>query len=51
MPTTYLACVFFFQFEQTLLVTESGCDILTKRNTGRPWFLDQLEKIEAKDKS
>lgn len=31
------------QFEQTLLVTESGCDILTKRQTneGRPWFLDR----------
>ncbi|VDP14995.1 unnamed protein product [Onchocerca flexuosa] len=32
------------QFEQTLLVTESGCDVLTARNTGRPWFMDQLEK-------
>ncbi|VDK73079.1 unnamed protein product [Onchocerca ochengi] len=32
------------QFEQTLLVTESGCDVLTARSTGRPWFMDQLEK-------
>lgn len=32
------------QFEQTLLVTESGCEVLTARNTGRPWFMDQLEK-------
>ncbi|EJW77735.1 methionine aminopeptidase [Wuchereria bancrofti] len=32
------------QFEQTLLVTDSGCDVLTARNTGRPWFMDQLEK-------
>lgn len=31
------------QFEQTLLVTENGCDILTKRRTndGRPWFMDR----------
>ncbi|KAI4475277.1 hypothetical protein M0802_003164 [Mischocyttarus mexicanus] len=31
------------QFEQTLLVTEKGCDILTKRltNDGKPWFMDQ----------
>ncbi|XP_043482506.1 methionine aminopeptidase 1 [Leptopilina heterotoma] len=30
------------QFEQTLLVTETGCDILTKRRTtdGKPWFMD-----------
>ncbi|XP_076618389.1 methionine aminopeptidase 1 [Colletes latitarsis] len=30
------------QFEQTLLVTETGCDILTKRltNNGKPWFMD-----------
>ncbi|XP_014599270.1 PREDICTED: methionine aminopeptidase 1 [Polistes canadensis] len=30
------------QFEQTLLVTEKGCDILTKRltNDGKPWFMD-----------
>jgi methionyl aminopeptidase len=32
------------QFEQTLLITENGCDILTKRASGRPWFMDQLEK-------
>ncbi|XP_008559022.1 methionine aminopeptidase 1 [Microplitis demolitor] len=33
------------QFEQTLLVTDTGCDILTKRRTndGRPWFFDQLK--------
>ncbi|XP_011640741.1 methionine aminopeptidase 1, partial [Pogonomyrmex barbatus] len=32
------------QFEHTLLVTETGCDILTKRHTndGRPWFTDHL---------
>lgn len=30
------------QFEHTLLVTETGCDILTKRleNDGKPWFMD-----------
>lgn len=32
------------QFENTLLVTETGCDILTKRlaNNGRPWFMEHL---------
>lgn len=32
------------QFEQTLLVTDTGCEILTKRRTndGNPWFLDQM---------
>ncbi|KAM7362655.1 methionine aminopeptidase 1 [Cochliomyia hominivorax] len=32
------------QFEQTLLVTDTGCDILTKRreNNGQPWFMDKL---------
>lgn len=31
------------QFEHTLLVTETGCDILTKRRTndGKPWFMDK----------
>ena len=31
------------QFEHTLLVTETGCDILTKRFThdGKPWFMDR----------
>ncbi|CAJ0933260.1 unnamed protein product, partial [Mesorhabditis belari] len=29
------------QFEQTLLVTENGCDILTARSTGQPWFMEQ----------
>ncbi|CAK9816205.1 Methionine aminopeptidase 1 [Anthophora quadrimaculata] len=31
------------QFEHTLLVTETGCDILTKRltNDGKPWFMDR----------
>lgn len=30
------------QFEQTLLVTETGCDILTVRRErdGQPWFMD-----------
>lgn len=32
------------QFEQTLLVTETGCDILTKRRTkdGLPHFMDKM---------
>lgn len=32
------------QFEQTLLVTDSGCEILTRRRTndGQPWFMDTL---------
>lgn len=32
------------QFEQTLLVTDNGCDILTKRreNNGQPWFMDKM---------
>ena len=32
------------QFENTLLVTESGVEILTRRRTndGRPWFMDKL---------
>lgn len=35
---------FSAQFEQTLLVTETGCEILTKRQTndGNPWFMDSL---------
>lgn len=35
------------QFEQTLLVTETGCEILTGRpdNDGRPHFMDQLEAM------
>lgn len=34
------------QFEHTLIVTETGCDVLTARQDkdGRPHFLDQLEK-------
>ncbi|KAH7719343.1 Protein MAP-1 [Aphelenchoides avenae] len=32
------------QFEQTLLVTETGCEILTERASKRPWFMDQLEQ-------
>lgn len=28
------------QFEHTFLVTDTGCDILTQRSSGRPWFLD-----------
>lgn len=33
------------QFEQTFLVTETGCEILTRRRNsdGRPYFMDQLE--------
>lgn len=32
------------QFEQTLLVTDDGCEILTKRpdKNGQPWFMDQM---------
>uniref|UniRef100_A0A5S6R6A4 Methionine aminopeptidase n=1 Tax=Trichuris muris TaxID=70415 RepID=A0A5S6R6A4_TRIMR len=32
------------QFEQTLLVTDTGCDILTARPThdGKPWFMDNI---------
>lgn len=32
------------QFEQTLLVTETGCDILTKRleRNGQPHFMDKM---------
>ncbi|CAI4227180.1 unnamed protein product [Auanema sp. JU1783] len=30
------------QFEQTLLVTDTGCEILTARETGQPWFMDQI---------
>lgn len=32
------------QFEQTLLVTDSGCEILTARrqNNGQPWFMDGI---------
>jgi len=31
------------QFEQTLLVTDTGCEILTRRreNNGQPWFMDK----------
>lgn len=31
------------QFEQTLLVTETGCEILTRRRdkNGQPWFMDK----------
>lgn len=31
------------QFEQTMVVTETGVDILTKRKGGRPYFMDQLD--------
>ncbi|RWS21659.1 methionine aminopeptidase 1-like protein, partial [Leptotrombidium deliense] len=33
------------QFEQTLLVTDNGCEILTRRraNNGQPYFMDSLE--------
>lgn len=33
------------QFEQTLLVTPTGCEVLTERAAGRPWFMDQLEQL------
>ncbi len=28
------------QFEHTFLVTDTGCDTLTARSSGQPWFLD-----------
>lgn len=34
------------QFEQTLLVTENGCEVLTARQSGQPWFKEQLLKQE-----
>uniref|UniRef100_A0A8R1DGP6 Peptidase_M24 domain-containing protein n=1 Tax=Caenorhabditis japonica TaxID=281687 RepID=A0A8R1DGP6_CAEJA len=30
------------QFEQTLLVTDTGCEILTAREDGLPLFIDQI---------
>ncbi|KAL3071917.1 hypothetical protein niasHT_039742 [Heterodera trifolii] len=42
------------QFEHTLLVTETGCDVLTERSVGRaarPWFRDQLEQLGYNRKS
>jgi methionyl aminopeptidase len=32
------------QFEHTLLVTDTGCEILTQRRdkNGQPWFMDKL---------
>jgi methionyl aminopeptidase len=32
------------QFENTLLVTETGCEILTRprMNDGKPWFMNKL---------
>ncbi|KAK0423481.1 hypothetical protein QR680_008167 [Steinernema hermaphroditum] len=30
------------QFEHTLLVTETGCEVLTQRSSGQPWFMDNL---------
>ncbi len=32
------------QFEQTLLVTDTGCEILTVRrnDNGQPWFMDKM---------
>jgi len=32
------------QFEQTLLVTDTGCEILTVRrnSNGQPWFMDKM---------
>lgn len=34
------------QFEHTLLVTDTGVDILTKRENGIPHFIDQLERLD-----
>ena len=35
------------QFEQTMIVTETGVDILSKRTSGsgRPYFMDQLDGV------
>ncbi len=30
------------QFEHTLLVTDTGCEILTERASKQPWFMDQM---------
>lgn len=30
------------QFEQTLLITDTGCEVLTKRASGQPHFMDQM---------
>lgn len=32
------------QFEHTLLVTDNGCEILTRRRNenGTPWFMDNI---------
>jgi len=37
------------QFEQTLLVTETGCEILTirRQNGGQPWFMDSLKEVNG----
>ncbi|CAI5449054.1 unnamed protein product [Caenorhabditis angaria] len=32
------------QFEQTLIITETGCEILTDRSSKRAWFYDQIEQ-------
>lgn len=34
------------QFEHTLLVTDTGVDVLTKRESGIPHFIDQLERLD-----
>jgi len=30
------------QFEHTLLVTDTGCDVLTRNKNGQPHFLDKM---------
>jgi methionyl aminopeptidase len=37
------------QFEQTLLVTDTGCEILTRRRQkgGQPYFMDNLEALNG----
>lgn len=30
------------QFEQTLLCTDNGCEVLTQRASGQPHFMDQM---------
>ncbi|CAD5220480.1 unnamed protein product [Bursaphelenchus okinawaensis] len=36
------------QFEQTMVVTEDGVDVLTERPSKRPWFMDQIDAKYSK---
>jgi len=37
------------QFEETLLVTDSGCEVLTRRldYCGQPYFMDKLDSTTS----